>query len=64
MKEVAKIFFQCKNYVIGLTKKWVGLHFWKLFHKLIWSPWLQGKYRHPQKMEKTQQARKKIFQEL
>jgi hypothetical protein len=20
-------------------KKWVGLHFWRLFHKLIWSPW-------------------------
>jgi hypothetical protein len=22
------------------TKKWIGLHFGRLFHKRIWSPWL------------------------
>jgi hypothetical protein len=28
------------SYVLILTKKRVGLHFRRLFHKLIWSPWL------------------------
>jgi hypothetical protein len=25
---------------IGFCQKWVGLHFERFFHKLIWSPWL------------------------
>jgi hypothetical protein len=27
-------------------KKWVGLHFGRLFHKLLWSPCLEVKFRH------------------
>jgi hypothetical protein len=30
---------QCTSYVFSLTKKWVGLHFGPLVHKLIWSRW-------------------------
>jgi hypothetical protein len=30
--------FHGENYSLILTKKWVGLHFGRFFHKLIWSP--------------------------
>jgi hypothetical protein len=44
--EVVKIlglFFSCStNYVLILTEKFVGLHFGRLFRKLIWSPCLSG----------------------
>jgi hypothetical protein len=32
-------FPQCISYIFNLTKKRAGLHFGRLFHKLIWSPW-------------------------
>jgi hypothetical protein len=31
--------FHGKSYVL-IFKKWIGLHFGRLFHKRIWSPWL------------------------
>jgi hypothetical protein len=31
-------FFKSKDYLLSLTKKWVGLQFWLFFRKLIWSP--------------------------
>jgi hypothetical protein len=43
IKEIAQIlsnFFTVrKSYWSILAKKWVGLHFGRLFRKLIWSPW-------------------------
>jgi hypothetical protein len=43
ISEVAQIygttFSQSIRSLFILTKKWIGLHFGRLFHKLIWSPW-------------------------
>jgi hypothetical protein len=33
-------FFYSKICVLIYTKNWVGLHFGRLFHRVIWSPWL------------------------
>jgi hypothetical protein len=34
------LFSHCTSYVRkNFDKKWIGLHFGRLFHKLIWSPW-------------------------
>jgi hypothetical protein len=33
-------FVQQLSLFINLDTKWVGLHFGRIFHKLIWSPWL------------------------
>jgi hypothetical protein len=33
-------FFSSSDYILILTNKWTGLHFWRFFYKLIWSPWL------------------------
>jgi hypothetical protein len=27
---------------LNFCQKWVGLHFWRFFHKLVWSPWQGG----------------------
>jgi hypothetical protein len=31
-------FIQWISFSIIFDKNWVGLHFWRFFHKLIWSP--------------------------
>jgi hypothetical protein len=42
-------FFHEQNYAL-FEKKWVGLHFWRFFHKLICSPWWPEMFR---KRDKT-----------
>jgi hypothetical protein len=39
--QLCATFFLSIDYVLILAKKWVGLHFRRFFHKLIWSPCLQ-----------------------
>jgi hypothetical protein len=36
-------FFHGKSCVLILTRNWIGLHFGRLSHKLIWSPCLPSK---------------------
>jgi hypothetical protein len=31
-----------KSYALIISKKWIGRHFGRLFHKRIWSPWLRA----------------------
>jgi hypothetical protein len=45
--EVEKIFiyfFLQHKLTFNFDKNWVGLHFGRTCHKLIWSPWLESKF--------------------
>jgi hypothetical protein len=34
-------FLDCWGYALILTKKCLGIQFWRFFYKLIWSPWFR-----------------------
>jgi hypothetical protein len=36
-----RLFSTGKTYILIFYKEWTGLHFGRLFRKLIWSPWIQ-----------------------
>jgi hypothetical protein len=40
LKYLGRLFIHGKSYLLILSKKWFGLHFGRIFQKLIWSLWL------------------------
>jgi hypothetical protein len=38
-RQLSDTYFHGKIFVLIWTKNWVGLHFGRLFNKLLWSPW-------------------------